>query len=224
MQRTRELKLQEAAYLLARRESTRTEGYIQPERVVEILAEFTKPDTPIATDVGQHQMWTVMNYPFEGPRTLITSGGLGTMGFGLGAAIGAAVGVNKNRHSVLVTGDGGFHMNLNELATAVSYHIPVVILVMNNGVLGLVRQWQRQFYGERFSQTTLNRKTDYVKLAEAFGAQGFTAADEAELKNALAAAFREKSMPTVIDCRIDPDAKVLPMIPPGGSIEDLIIK
>jgi acetolactate synthase-1/2/3 large subunit len=268
MARIEELKIEEAEYFAKRRAETRSEIYLQPERVIEILSHYTDPDTPIATDVGQHQMWTVMNYPFEGPRTLITSGGLGTMGFGLGAAIGAAIGnteplvagissviahevaetaealgikdvpagrivlVNDDlsvvgnasiRHSVLITGDGGFHMNLNELATAVTYNIPVVILVMNNGVLGLVRQWQRQFYGERFSETTLNRKTDYVKLAEAFGAKGFKASNEAELETALTAAFNEINVPTVIDCRIDPDAKVLPMIPPGGSIEDMII-
>jgi acetolactate synthase-1/2/3 large subunit len=169
-----------------------------------------------------------MNYNFSAPRTFLTSGGLGTMGFGLGAAIGAAAGTAEAdgsfRKTVLITGDGCFHMNMNELVTAVTYKIPVVVVIMNNGVLGLVRQWQRQFYSERFSSTTLHRKTDYVKLAEAFGAIGFTAENETELRAALDKAFSQHDTPTVIDCHIDPDAKVLPMIPPGGSIEDLILK
>jgi acetolactate synthase-1/2/3 large subunit len=191
-----------------------------PRRVIKTLRNYTENDTPIATDVGQHQMWTAMNYDFAAPRTFITSGGLGTMGFGLGASIGASVGTG--RKSVLVTGDGSFQMNLNELATAVTYKVPVVIIIINNGVLGLVRQWQRQFYGERFSSTTLCRKTDYVKLAEAFGAAGFYAENDEQLKLALDFAFAQTEIPTVIDCHIDPDAKVLPMIPPGGSIADLI--
>ncbi|MDR0943934.1 MAG: biosynthetic-type acetolactate synthase large subunit [Ruminococcus sp.] len=195
---------------------------ILPTRIIQMLREYTEDDTPIATDVGQHQMWTAMNYDFAAHRTFITSGGLGTMGFGLGAAIGASVSRDGKR-TVLVTGDGGFHMNLNELATAVTYKIPVVIVIMNNGVLGLVRQWQRQFYGERFSHTTLHRATDYVKLAEAFGAEGFTVQNETELKTAFDKAFNTDG-PVVIDCHIDPDAKVLPMIPPGGSIEDLILR
>jgi acetolactate synthase-1/2/3 large subunit len=200
---------------------------ILPAKIIEILREYTADDTPVATDVGQHQMWTAMNYDFALPRTFITSGGLGTMGFGLGAAIGAAIGKAENeayKRTVLVTGDGGFHMNLNELATAVTYKVPVVIIIMNNGVLGLVRQWQRQFYNERFSSTTLHRQTDYVKLSDAFGAVGYVAANETELRDALDKAFVVTDGPVVIDCHIDPDAKVLPMIPPGGSIEDLIIR
>jgi acetolactate synthase-1/2/3 large subunit len=198
-----------------------------PAKVIGIIREYTADDTPVATDVGQHQMWTAMNYDFALPRTFITSGGLGTMGFGLGAAIGASVGTAEDgayKRTVLVTGDGGFHMNLNELATAVTYKIPIVVIIMNNGVLGLVRQWQRQFYGERFSSTTLHRQTDYVKLADAFGAVGYVAENETELREALSKAFTVKDGPAVIDCRIDADAKVLPMIPPGGSIEDLILR
>ncbi|MDR0974282.1 MAG: biosynthetic-type acetolactate synthase large subunit [Ruminococcus sp.] len=202
--------------------SNRNPGDFTPRKIIKAVREYTEDNTPVATDVGQHQMWTAMNYDFGAPRTFITSGGLGTMGFGLGAAMGAAVGTGKR--AVLITGDGGFHMNMNELATAVTYKIPVVIVIINNGVLGLVRQWQRQFYGERFSNTTLHRKTDYVKLADAFGAVGFLVKNEAELRNALDKAFEVNDGPVVIDCHIDMDEKVLPMIPPGGSIHDLIIK
>ncbi|MDR0918880.1 MAG: biosynthetic-type acetolactate synthase large subunit [Oscillospiraceae bacterium] len=193
-----------------------------PKKIIKTIHKYTKDDTVVTTDVGQHQMWTAMHYNFANPRTFVTSGGLGTMGFGLGAAIGASVAKDKSR-TVHVTGDGSFHMNLAELATVVTYNIPVVTVILNNGVLGLVRQWQRQFYGERFSNTTLNRKTDYVKLAEAFGAKGFRAETEEELISALDEIFNS-DYPAVIDCRVDCDAKVLPMIPPGGSISDIMIK
>jgi acetolactate synthase-1/2/3 large subunit len=179
-------------------------------------------DTPVATDVGQHQMWVAQHYDFARPRTFLTSGGLGTMGFGLGAALGASVARGGGR-AVLFTGDGSFHMNLNELATAVTYNLPVVIIVMNNGVLGMVRQWQGLFYDKRYSNTTLDRRTDYVKLAEAFGARGYRAGDMDALKLALDAAFSHNS-PVVIDCVISQDEMVLPMIPPGGSIEDMILE
>lgn len=143
------------------------------------------------------------------------------MGFGLGAAIGAAYGTGE--HTVLVTGDGSFGMCLNELATAVTYNVPVVILVMNNGVLGMVRQWQTLFFDKHYSNTVLNRKTDFVALAKAFGADGVRASDLDELDAALKKGF-EYCGPYVIDCAIDKDEFVLPMLPPGGSMDDIIVK
>ena len=189
--------------------------------VIAAAKKYTDTDTPVATDVGQHQMWTAQYYPFEKARTFISSGGLGTMGFGMGAAIGACVGTG--RKTVLVTGDGSFHMNLNELCTAVSQNLPLVILLMDNNTLGMVRQWQTLFYGKRYSQTTLNRRTDYVKLAEAFGAKGYVIAGDADVEPILKKAFAEK-MPVLVDCKIGIDDKVLPMIPPGKTFDDIITK
>jgi len=165
-------------------------------------------------------MWVAQHYPFETPRTFISSGGLGTMGFGLGAAIGAATATSKK--TILVTGDGSFGMNLNELATAVTNQTPVVVFIMNNGVLGMVRQWQTLFFDKHYSNTTLERKTDFVKLAEAFGMPGYRAMNMAELKEVLPKAFAEKG-PVLVDCAIDCDAFVLPMLPPGGCIDDIIV-
>ena len=196
------------------------EGFT-PYNVIEAVNRYTDANTPIATDVGQHQMWVAQRYRFEATRTFVTSGGLGTMGFGLGAAIGAAVGTG--RRTVLFTGDGSFGMNLNELATAVSQKAPVVIVVMNNGVLGMVRQWQTMFYEKHYSETTLNRKTDFVKLAEAFGAVGFRCDSLSSLEAALKTAFATDG-PVLLDCLIDGDERVLPMIPPGGTVNDLVIK
>lgn len=192
---------------------------LTPYRIIDRISEAARDNTVIATDVGQHQMWTAQRYPFRRPRTFISSGGLGTMGYGLGAAIGA--GKASAAHTVLITGDGSFGMNLNELATAVSQQLPLVIVIMNNGVLGMVRQWQTLFYGKRYANTTLNRKTDFVKLAEAFGASGFRAETEEELTSALAKAFGYNGT-TVIDCAVNCDEFVLPMLPPGGSIDDII--
>jgi acetolactate synthase-1/2/3 large subunit len=164
-------------------------------------------------------MWVAQHYKFEKPRTFISSGGLGTMGFGLGAAIGAYTATKKP--TVLFTGDGSFGMNLQELATAVSTNAPVIVVLMNNGVLGMVRQWQTLFFNKHYSNTTLCRQTDFVKLAEAFGALGFRAENTAELSDALDKAIEAKR-PAVIDCKIDMDEFVLPMLPPGGSIDDII--
>lgn len=199
---------------------TQKEGELTPFTAIDAIAEVADKDTIVATDVGQHQMWVAQHYPFETPRTFISSGGLGTMGFGLGAAIGAATATGKK--TVLVTGDGSFGMNLNELATAVTNQTPVVVFIMNNGVLGMVRQWQTLFFDKHYSNTTLERKTDFVKLAEAFGLPGYRAMTLAELKEVLPKAFAEKG-PVLIDCGIDCDAFVLPMLPPGGSIDDIIV-
>lgn len=192
-----------------------------PKNIIEHVNSFCKDDTVIATDVGQHQLWTIQNYKFAKSRTLLTSGGLGTMGYGLGAAIGGSVARNGDR-VVLFTGDGSFGMNLNELATAVSQSLPIVIIILDNGVLGMVRQWQKCFYEERYSQTTLNRRTDFAALAKAFGAGGYHVSSLNELNCALEKAFSSK-LPTVIDCHIDMDERVLPMIPPGGSIKNIIL-
>lgn len=193
---------------------------LTPFTAIDALAEAADKETIVATDVGQHQMWVAQHYPFETPRTFISSGGLGTMGFGLGAAIGAATATGKK--TILVTGDGSFGMNLNELATAVTNQTPVVVFIMNNGVLGMVRQWQTLFFDKHYSNTTLERKTDFVKLAEAFGMPGYRAMNMAELKEVLPKAFAEKG-PVLVDCAIDCDAFVLPMLPPGGCIDDIIV-
>jgi acetolactate synthase-1/2/3 large subunit len=192
-----------------------------PNNVIETVNGYTSPDTIIATDVGQHQMWIMQYYRFMKARTLLSSCGLGAMGFGLGAAIGGCIGAGREK-TVLWTGDGSFGMNLIELTTAVSQQLPVVVIVMNNGVLGMVRQWQTKFYGARYSQTTLNRATDFVKIAEGFGARGYRVETLGELKTILNDHFNSPT-PIVIDCVIDKDERVLPMIPPGGSIDDIIV-
>ena len=194
---------------------------LTPRKAIITLNKYLGENTAVCTDVGQHQMWSAQNLVFKTPRRFVSSGGLGTMGFGLGAAIGAAYGTKER--SVLVTGDGSFGMCLNELATATTYNIPVVILIMNNGVLGMVRQWQTLFYDKHYSNSILNRSTDFPALARAFGADGERAATPEELDKALEKAFSCNG-PYVIDCRIDKDEFVLPMLPPGGSMDDIITK
>ena len=194
---------------------------MRPYQIIDCVGKYTDDNTVIATDVGQHQMWTAQRYKFKSPRTFVTSGGLGTMGFGLGAAIGSAMGTG--RKTVLFTGDGSFGMNLNELATAVTFNVPVIIVLMNNGVLGMVRQWQSIFYQKHYSNTTLGRKTNFKKLAEAFGADGYECNTMKEFDAAFKQAF-EKGGPAVIDCHIDLDEMVLPMTPPGGTVDQMIVK
>ena len=192
-----------------------------PRNIIKTVRKFASPETVVATDVGQHQMWTAQHYDFENPRTFLTSGGLGTMGFGVGATNGASVAKGKAK-TILFTGDGSFHMNMNEVATAVRYKLPIIVILMNNSVLGMVRQWQGQFYDKRYSQTTMERPTNYVKLAEAYGAVGFDATNQDELETALQTAF-ESEKPVIINCIISQDEKVLPMIPPGKAVSDMII-
>ncbi len=197
-------------------------GNVTPQAVMEKLSRLTRGEAILCTDVGQHQMWAAQYYGFEKPRRFISSGGLGTMGFGLGAAIGAQVG-SPGARVVNVAGDGSFYMNLNELATCAKYDLPVMELVMNNGVLGMVRQWQKLFYGSRFSHTTLGRDTDFGKLAEAFGVRGFTIKSAEDVEPVLTQALGVKG-PTLVDCRVDLDENVLPMVPAGGSIAEPLME
>ena len=194
---------------------------LSPKQIMDVINAKKTPETIITTDVGQHQMWAAQYATFSKPRRWVSSGGLGTMGFGLGAALGAYVATGDK--TVLITGDGSFGMNLNELATAVSYNIPIIIVLMNNGVLGMVRQWQTLFFGKRYSQTVLSRQTDFVKLAEAFGAVGYSAETPEQFAEAFAKAW-ELNRPVVIDAKIGADEFVLPMLPPGGAIDDIIVK
>ena len=194
---------------------------LTPKNAILTLNRYLNENTPVATDVGQHQMWAAQSLKFRRCRRFLSSGGLGTMGFGMGAAIGAQMGTGER--AVLITGDGSFGMNLNELATAVTNRVPLVILLLNNGVLGMVRQWQTLFFDKHYSSTILERKTDFVRLAEAFGAQG-EAVDTLEgLDAALGRAFSVQG-PYLIDCAIGKDELVLPMLPPGGSMDDIIVK
>ena len=168
-------------------------------------------------------MWAAQYLHHTKSRGFLTSGGLGTMGFGYGAAIGAQMALGRDARVVMLTGDGSFHMNLNEACTAVSYDLPIITVIFNNQVLGMVRQWQTTFYEKRYSDTDPHRKTDFVKLAEGFGARGYRAATPAEFKAAFTDAMKQKG-PSWIDCRIGKDEKVLPMIPGGGTVNDIIME
>ena len=189
------------------------------EKIFDIINKHKDENTVVVTDVGQHQMWTAQFADFERTRRFASSGGLGTMGFGLGAAVGANIASGDK--VLLITGDGSFGMNLNELATAVTYNTPVVIVLMNNNALGMVRQWQTLFYDKHYSNTILDRKTDFVKLAEAFGAKARRVTDLNAFESAFAEAMKHNG-PYLIDTIIDIDEFVLPMLPPGGSVEDII--
>ena len=194
--------------------------YPFPEEFIEAVNKLKHDDDIIATDVGQHQMWVAQYAKIENEKTLLTSGGMGTMGFGMGAAIGAQVS-HPDKRVFLFTGDGSFHMNLNELVTMKSYDLPVIVLIMNNTVLGMVRQWQKLFYGSRFSQTDPHRATDFVKLANAFGVEGMRVTKSEEIEPAIKKAL-EMNTTVVIDCCISPDVNVLPMIPPGKTVNEIV--
>ena len=194
---------------------------LTPRKAILTLNKYLGANTAVCTDVGQHQMWSAQSLNFKTSRRFASSGGLGTMGYGFGAAIGAAYGTGER--SVLITGDGSFGMNLNELATAVRYGVPVVVIIMNNGVLGMVRQWQTLFYDKHYSNSVLERKTDFAAFAKAFGADGEAVTTPEELDAALDRAFKNEG-PYIIDCKIDKDEFVLPMLPPGGSMDDIITK
>ena len=194
---------------------------LTPRRAILTLNKYLGENTAVCTDVGQHQMWSAQNLNFKTSRRFASSGGLGTMGYGFGAAIGAAYGTGER--SVLITGDGSFGMNLNELATAVRYNVPVVVIIINNGVLGMVRQWQTLFYDKHYSNSVLERKTDFSAFAKAFGANGEAVTTPEELDEALKRAFSYEG-PYIVDCKIDKDEFVLPMLPPGGSMDDIITK
>ena len=196
---------------------------LMPHQVIGEVCNQCGPEAVYVTDVGQHQMWAAQYLRHAKSRGFITSGGLGTMGFGYGAAIGAQMALGRDQRVVMFTGDGSFHMNLNEACTAVSYELPIITVIFNNSVLGMVRQWQTTFYEKRYSQTDPHRKTDFVKLAEGFGLKGYRCTNLPEFQAAFADAMKQKG-PTWIECIIDKDEKVLPMIPSGGDINDIIME
>ena len=197
--------------------------HLMPHQVIGEVCNQCGPEAVYVTDVGQHQMWAAQYLRHAKSRGFITSGGLGTMGFGYGAAIGAQMALGRDQRVVMFTGDGSFHMNLNEACTAVSYDLPIITVIFNNSVLGMVRQWQTTFYGKRYSQTDPHRHTDFVKLAEGFGLKGYRCTNLPEFQQAFAEALQRKG-PTWIECIIDKDEKVLPMIPGGGDINDIIME
>ena len=197
---------------------------VTPQYLIETLDKLTDGNAIIATEVGQNQMWAAQYYKYRNPRSFVSSGGLGTMGYGLGAALGAKVGC-PDKTVVNIAGDGSFHMNLNELVTASKSNIRIIELVINNDVLGMVRQWQRLFYSEHYSQTTLDRPTDYVKLGEAFGIKAFVIEKTEDVERVLKEALEiSKTRPVLIECRIDKDINVLPMVPAGKSITEPIME
>ena len=197
------------------------DAMLHPSEIIGAICDNTDKDTIYVTDVGQHQMWTAQYLRHTRTNKFLTSGGLGTMGYGYGAAIGAQVGCPDYR-VIHITGDGSFHMNMNEACTAVSENLPIITVIMNNTVLGMVYQWQTAFYGKRYSATTPHRKTDFPKVIEGFGGKGFRATTPQEFEDAFHQALQE-SGPVWIECVISPDERVLPMIPGGGTLEDMII-
>ena len=194
---------------------------LHPYDIITHTCDLTDKDTIYVTDVGQHQIWAAQYVKHQKTKRFITSGGLGTMGFGYGAAIGAQLG-NPDKRVIHFTGDGSFHMNLNEACTAVSNNLPIITIILDNQVLGMVYQWQTIFYGKRYSNTTPERKTDFVKLAQAFGAEGYRATTPEEFDEAMKKALQAEG-PVWIDCMISREERVLPMIPGGKTVEDIII-
>ena len=196
-------------------------GALRPSYIIQKFNELTDGDAIITTEVGQNQIWAAQFYACNRPRQFISSGGLGTMGYGTGAAIGAQL-AKTDKKVINFAGDGSFRMNCNELATAVNYKLPIIIAVLNNSTLGMVRQWQTMFYGKRYSQTTLDRGPDFVKLAEAYGAVGLRVKTPHEVQPAIEKALSSTDVPVVIDFVIDIDERVLPIVPPGKGIDQLI--
>lgn len=200
---------------------TQREGFVMPQDVIERVSQYTQGDAVIVTDVGQHQMWAAQFFEYKNPRTFLTSGGLGTMGYGLPAALGAQMGC-KDKRVVLFNGDGGFMMNCQELSTAADLGLPVKIFILNNQVLGMVAQWQRMFYNEHYSHINMKGHTDFVKLAEAMGVAGLRVNDPQDLQATIEKAFAI-SGPVVVDIRIPSDENVLPMVPAGGRLDQMIM-
>jgi acetolactate synthase-1/2/3 large subunit len=200
------------------------ETKLHPRFIIEETGKRLGPESIAVTDVGQHQMWAAQFYPHKRPRAFLSSGGLGTMGFGLGAAAGAKI-ANPDRAVVLMTGDGSFRMNCAELSTLAVYKIPVLVIIFNNKTLGMVRQWQHLFYDERYYETTLDRPPDFVKLAEAYSVSGYRAADEKSFIDALNAALADNAAgkTALIDALIDIDEMVLPMVPGGKPVDEQLL-
>ncbi|MFO7612854.1 MAG: biosynthetic-type acetolactate synthase large subunit [Clostridia bacterium] len=194
---------------------------VRPQSVVKEIYRQTGGEAIIVTEVGQNQLWAAQWYKYTKPRTYISSGGLGTMGYGLGSAIGVQI-ANPGKKVINIAGDGSFRMNLNELATAVRYKLPLIVAILNNSVLGMVRQWQTLFLDKRYAETTIDDSLNYVALAEAFGALGIRVDEAKDVGGAIELALSQTDRPVVIDFRIDKDEKVYPIVPPGASIEDLI--
>lgn len=202
-------------------EESSNDNTFTPYQIISSLNnEFSQREI-VVTDVGQHQMWTAQHYKFSSPKSFVTSGGLGTMGFGLGAAIGAQIG-NDDKTAVLITGDGSFRMNCNELSTVSTYNIPLVMIMMNNGALGMVRQWQKMFQDARYAETTLSQDVDYVKLLSAYNIPAYRVKNIETFEHVLK--LRDSSRPFFVECVIDQDENVLPIVPPGKPIEEFIIE
>lgn len=198
------------------------DGVLRPQYIIEAISKLTENKAIITTEVGQNQLWAAQFYGYSTKRQFISSGGLGTMGYGFGACIGAQIGM-PDKKVINIAGDGSFKMNSTEMATAVHYKLPVIIAIMNNGVLGMVRQWQHLFYQKRFSQTTCGTETDFVKLAEAYGAIGIRITKPEEVEAAIKKALASKDKPVLLDFKIESDEMVYPIVPPGKPISELII-
>ncbi|MDD2586216.1 MAG: biosynthetic-type acetolactate synthase large subunit [Syntrophomonadaceae bacterium] len=203
------------------RYGTSSDGRIMPQHIIEKISDITRGEAIITTEVGQNQMWAAQYYKFKHPRTFLTSGGLGTMGYGLPAAIGAKL-ARPDLPVIDIAGDGSIQMNIQEIGTAVQYKLPVIVCILNNQFLGMVRQWQGLFYGGRYSYTDVSQQPDFVKLAEAYGAVGMRVTDTQEVDNALNEALQVTDRPVIMDFWVDREADVYPMVPPGGSLLNML--